>query len=331
MVLAHSIIQLTAIENVAEAPFLPEIHEEMRQMRVNKVYRIQVYSWSHVLRSNSLFVVNPTKSGKTWSYLPPLCSLLCCRLACLKDSYGPAAIILVASLKHVELVNSYCRRLMSGLKNDAPSCVPSYGMRNLTETKIQLLNGCGILVVTPSSLLRLLQENLNEPLFDAERLQHIVIDDMDIMLSRSREDFENAWRILYKLTIKTKFKKLSPQLIVTSRDWDGPMVKLIRKCSQPLLLIGDFLEAAVYGQATLSVKLKSSGEKNDAILEFLIKMSKSSQGFDNRTLIMCNEDDDVEELMKFLHDCGHHCLAYYSRSTEIELTTIMEWKKKVKV
>ncbi|XP_065362954.1 putative ATP-dependent RNA helicase SoYb [Calliphora vicina] len=329
LVLAHSSIQLTAIENVSEAPFLPEIHEEMRQMRVNKVYRIQVYAWSHVLRSNSLFVVNPSRSGKTWSYLPPLCSLICCRAELIKPSYGPVAIILVASLKHVEMVSNYCRRLMSGLKNEAPTCVPSYGMRNLIETKVQLLNGCGILVATPSSVLRLLHENVNEPLFDAERIQHIVIDDMDIMMSRSQQDLENASRILFKMAKKSKFEKLSPQLIVTSRDWDRPMVKLIRKSNQPLLLIGDFLEAAVYGQATLSVKLKSSAEKNDTILKFIINMSNSAQGSDNRTLIMCNEDEDVQNVVKFLQDCGHHCIGFYSRSTDNERVTIDEWKMKL--
>ncbi|KAI8126831.1 putative ATP-dependent RNA helicase BoYb [Lucilia cuprina] len=329
LVLAHSSIQLTPIENITEAPFLPEIHEEMRQMRVNKVYRIQVYAWSHVLRSNSLFIVNPSRSGKTWSYLPPLCSLLCCRADLVKPSYGPVAIILVASLKHVETVSNYCRRLMSGLRNEAPTCIPSYGMRNLIETKIQLLNGCGILVATPSSILRLLHENEQEPLFDAERLQHIVIDDMDIMLSRSQEDFQNAIRIIFKMAKKSKFEKLTPQLIVTSRDWDRPMVKLIRKSNQPLLLIGDFLEAAVYGHATLSVKLKSSVEKNDTILKYLRKISESTQGCDNRTLIICNEDEEVQSVIKFLQDCGQHCIAFYSRSTENERITIDEWKKKI--
>lgn len=329
LVLAHSSIQLTPIENISETPFLPEIHEEMRQMRVNKVYRIQVYSWSHVLRNNSLFVVNPTRSGKTWSYLPPLCSVLCCRKDTFKPSYGPVALILVASLKHVELINNYCRRLMSGLKCDAPTCIPSYGMRNLIETKSHLLNGCGILVATPSNVLRLLQENENEPLFDAERLQHIVIDDMDIMMSRSRQDFENACCILFRMAKKSKVKKLIPQLIVTSRDWDGLMVKLIRKSNQPLLLMGDFLEAAVYGHATLSVKLKSSTEKNDTILKFIRDISESAQDLDNRTLITCNSDVDVQSVSKFLNDCGYPCLGYYSRSTEIERVTIDEWKKKV--
>ncbi|XP_061388957.1 uncharacterized protein LOC133324087 [Musca vetustissima] len=331
LVLAHSSVPLEPIENVTEAPFLPEIYEEMRNMRVNKVYRIQVYSWSHVLRGNSLFVVNPARSGKTWSYLPALCSLVCCRYQRVKESYGPVAIILVASSKHVESVNGYCRRLMSGLKADAPSCVPSYGMRNFIDTKVQLLNGCGILITTPSSLLRLLRDNANEPLFDSERLQHIVIDDMDIMLSRSHEDFESAVRIVFKLSKKSKIKTLQPQLIVTSRDWDGVMIRLIRKSNQPLLLIGDFLEAAVYGRAALSVKLKSSQEKNDTILRFIKKCTESLQGDleHGRMLIMCNSDEDVRNVVQFITECGYPCLPYYNRSTDSEQATVDEWKKKV--
>ncbi|KAM7346644.1 uncharacterized protein ACRADG_006487 isoform 2-T2 [Cochliomyia hominivorax] len=329
LVLAHSSIQLTTIENVSDAPFLPEIHEEMRQMRVTDVYRIQVYSWSHVLRSNSLFVINPPRSGKTWSYLPALCTLLCCRADSLKNSCGPAALILVASLKHVELITHYCRRLMTGLKTEAPTCVPSYGMRNMIETKIQLHNGCGILIATPASLLRLFNENNNERLFDPERLQHIVIDDMDKMMSRSQRDFENSLRLICKMARKSKFKKLLPQIIVTSCDWDATMAYIIRISNQPLLLIGDFLEAAVYGHATLSIKFKLSSEKNNAILKFLTKSSVSNHGVNSRTLIMCNDDEDVQELMKFLHDSGYHCLGFYNRSTEIERVTINEWKKEL--
>ena len=329
LVLAHGSIQLMPVENISDISFLPEIHEEMRQMRVNKVLRVQVYSWSHVLRNNSLFVVNPSKSGKTWSYLPPLCSLLCCRKALTTSSHGPMALILVASLKHVEFVNNYCRRLMSGLKADAPTCIPSYGMRNFIETKVQLLNGCGVLVGTPSSVLRLLQDNVDEPLFNPERLQHIVVDDVDIMMSRAQQDFENALRSLFKMCKKNKHKKLTPQLIVTSRDWDSLMVKLIRKSNQPLLLIGDFLEAAVYGHAKISIKLQSSEKKNEVIHKFIKKMELSGQCLNNRTLIICNDDEDVRAIIKFLQECGYPCLGYYNRSTEIERVTVEEWKKKV--
>ncbi|XP_075157458.1 uncharacterized protein LOC142230710 [Haematobia irritans] len=331
LVLAHSSVPLMPIENVAEASFLPEIHQEMRNMRVNKVYRIQVYSWSHVLRGNSLFVVNPARTGKTWSYLPALCSLVGFRYERLKPSYGPMTIIMVASSRHVESTYSCCRRLMIGL-NGAPTCVASYGMRNFIDTKVQLLNGCGILIVTPSCLLRLLKDNNNnEPLFDSERLQHIIIDDMDTMLSRSHEDFESAVRILFKLAKKSRFKTLQPQLIVTSRDWDGVMIRLMRKSNQPLLLIGDFLEAAVYGRATLSVKLKSSVEKNDTILRFIEKQAQSLQGNieNRRILIMCTGDEDVEQVAEFISSCGYPCLAYYNRSTDSEKATVDEWKKNV--
>lgn len=329
LVLAHGSIQLMPVENISNISFLPEIHEEMRQMRVNKVLRIQVYSWSHVLRNNSLFVVNPAKSGKTWAYLPPLCSLLCCRKSLTTVSYGPMALVLVASLRHVELINNYCRRLMSGLKADAPTCVPSYGLRNYIETKVHLLNGCGVLVATPSSVLRLLQDNADEPLFNPERLQHIIIDDMDIMMSRANQDFRNVLSTLFKIAKKNEHKKLTPQIIVTSRDWDSSMVKLIRKSTQPLLLIGDFLEAAVYGNAKISIKLQSSEKKNETVFKFINKMTTSAHCLNNRTLIICNDDEDVENVVEFLKECGYPCLAYYSRSTEIERITVDEWKKEV--
>lgn len=325
LVLAHSNVPLTALTRISEAFFLKEIHDEMENMRVTKLYRIQAYAWPHLLRGNSMFVVNPHKSGKTWSYLPAICSLVAyriqsCRIA---ETYGPVAIILLPTSAHVEIVHNYCKRLLLGVR-PAVTTVASYGVRNANDAKIQLLNSCGILVATPASLLRLLRDNEKEPLIDMERLKHLVIDDLDLMLSRSQNDIELVLKTLFKLSKRGKDSAMAWQLVVTSRDWDSLLVALMRKSNQPLLLIGDFLEAAVYGRVMISIKLCPSERKITTILEFIEQNSLENE----RILVLCNSDDDVYEVVDGLTTSAHVCIAYDNHASADVRTIIEEWRKK---
>uniref|UniRef100_A0A1A9Z0L2 Probable ATP-dependent RNA helicase spindle-E n=1 Tax=Glossina pallidipes TaxID=7398 RepID=A0A1A9Z0L2_GLOPL len=326
-VLAHSNIPLYPLKTVNEAEFLPQIHKEMMHMRINKIYRVQVFAWSHLLRNNSLFIINPSKSGKTWSYLPVLCNDIYYDVNGTTSTYGPVAIVLVASAKHVEEVTGLCQHLLCSLKNEAPIIVGSFGLRNFKDTKIKLLNSCGILVTTPSSLLRLFRDNENEHLFDAKRLKRIVIDDMDLMLSRAPEDFQIALKTLFTMCKKSEAKTLKAQIVVTSRCWDFWFVKLMRLANQPLLLIGDFLEATVYGRVEHSIKLRSKMEKDEVILRFLKNHNETAlKG--NRTMILCREDEEVKRVVGLLTENGHSRIGYYSYSTEAERIVINEWKRK---
>uniref|UniRef100_A0A0A1WUC7 RNA helicase n=1 Tax=Zeugodacus cucurbitae TaxID=28588 RepID=A0A0A1WUC7_ZEUCU len=328
LVLAHSNVPLTALTSIREAFFLKEIHDEMENMRVTKLYRIQAYAWPHLLRGNSMFVVNPHKTGKTWSYLPAICSLVAYRIQSgrLVDTYGPVAIILQPTSAHVEVVQNYCKRLLLGVRPTVTT-VASYGVRNAIDAKIQLLNSCGILVATPASLLRLLRDNEKESLIDIERLKHLVIDDLDLMLSRSQADIELVLKSLFKLSKPSKGSAKAAaiwQLVVTSRDWDSLLVALMRKSNQPLLLIGDFLEAAVYGRVMISIKLCPSERKINTILEFIEQNSLENE----RILVLCNSDDDVYEVVDALTTSAYVCIAYDSHASADVRTIIEEWRKK---
>ncbi|KAL9898074.1 putative ATP-dependent RNA helicase TDRD12 isoform 1-T1 [Glossina fuscipes fuscipes] len=327
-VLAHSNVPVARLKSLADAQFLSAISEEMSRMRINKINHIQTYAWPHMLRNNSLFIINSSKSGKTWSYLPALCSNTYYDKNILEPSYGPIAIVLVASSKHVEQIIYNCKFLLSSLGNKAPSIVSSFGFRTFVETKVQLLNSCGILVITPSNLLRIFKDNKNEPLIDAKRLQRIIIDDMDLLLIRARGDFESALQALFKLCKRTKANTILPQIVVTSREWNPFLVDIIRLSNQPLLLFGDFLEATVYGRAQLSIKLSSNLKKNESLRRYLT-MCKDSISKQIRTMIICNENDEVGPIVKFLCEFDYPSIGYINPFTNNERLVADEWKRKM--
>uniref|UniRef100_A0A1A9WVB7 RNA helicase n=1 Tax=Glossina brevipalpis TaxID=37001 RepID=A0A1A9WVB7_9MUSC len=331
-VLAHSNAPLHILKTMNQAKFSPQIRKEMLSMGINQIYPIQKYAWTHLPRNNSLFIVSPSKSGKTWSYLPSLCNDTYFDMTDLKPTYGPVAIILVASAKHVEKVTAYCRRLMSGLKDDAhhEMIVPFYGLHNFQNTKIKLLNSCGMLITTAPSLLRLLNDiENNEYLFNGERLKRIIIDDMDLIMSYAQEDLQRALTSIFTLCQKTKAKTLTAQILATFRNWDVGIMKLIRLSNQPLLLIGDFLEATVYGGIEFLVKLSSSKMKKKEIIHRFLKKYNKIVRENNRTMIICNEDYEVEELITFLAEYDYLGIGYTSTTDETGRTLVHEWKHKM--
>uniref|UniRef100_A0A1A9X2D7 RNA helicase n=1 Tax=Glossina brevipalpis TaxID=37001 RepID=A0A1A9X2D7_9MUSC len=327
LMLAHSNQPIHHLESIADAGFLKPILNELSQ-RIKNMNRLQTYAWPHILRNQSLFLINTNKSGKTWSYLPPLCNNTYYDKMDMDPTYGPTAIILVASSKHVEQVTNNCKLLLSGLGNNAPVVVPSFGIRNFVETKVQLLNSCGILVITPSNLLRIFSDNKNEPLLDAKRLQHIIIDDMDLHLTCAKEDFETALKALLKFCKSSKANKILPQIVITSREWNSLLLEFIDLSNQPLLLFGDFLELSVYGRAELSIQLNSNLKKIELIRHYLKKNKENLTTQRRRTLIICNENSEVEMITKFLNEFNYPNIGYTKRSTNNERLAIDVWKRK---
>lgn len=326
LTLAHSQCVLQGMENFNEVDFSPIIHERLRKLTINKVYRIQVFSWSHVMDGNSLFVISPRKTGKTWSYIPAICNQLWkeSKIRSSPDKcYGPTSIILVPSAKDVEEIYAVCRCLMF---NSQVTVVITFGVRDLTDTKVQLLNGCDVLIATASSLDRILKLNTTENLINGARLKRIVIDNMNEMLARCHTEFYSALNTLIKICGKVHGgQRITPQLIITSKDWDGAFKHLMAVATNPLLVMGDFVEAAVYGQTSISIKLCSKHSKDDEIIAFIQKLTISSSA-GSRTLIVCNDDDEVKHLAKVLWQNGFCTITYSSSATEKDRQMVDEWQ-----
>lgn len=322
LVLAHSKNNVKPIESMKNALFSAEIHQEMEHMRLTKLYRIQAYAWSHLVRGNSFYVINANRTGKTWCYLPPICSMLSFRLESkgIPQSYGPAVIIIAPSSVQVESIVRHCRRILASTTPKI-SIVPAYGYRNNEEVKIDMHNGCGILVITPPCLQRLLIANEKENLLNIQRLQILVIDGLDNVMNENPE-FDDT---LQKLISPVMVKDTIPfQMVVTSRTWTRRFVNFLRISNQPLLCIADYLEAAVYAKAKVSFKFQSSSEKMSVAMKCLDKCSYETE----RCVIVCNSVDEVIEVERCLRESGYMCMMYTDQMPTDNANAIKEWKGK---
>lgn len=52
------------IARVAEANFTDCVHDGIKQMFINNVYRTQAVSWPNILRGSSIVLINNAASGK---------------------------------------------------------------------------------------------------------------------------------------------------------------------------------------------------------------------------------------------------------------------------
>lgn len=97
-----------------------------------------------------------------------------------------------------------------------------------------------------------------------QRLKHIVIENIDMCFDRFRDSFMT---ILSRFNIFADSNNEMPvQTIVTARSWH-PVLKLFLRCpSNPLLCIGAYIEASVYGNTKISMSLVSKQDKMRKVL-----------------------------------------------------------------
>uniref|UniRef100_A0A182M665 RNA helicase n=1 Tax=Anopheles culicifacies TaxID=139723 RepID=A0A182M665_9DIPT len=75
-VLVHGSKLPNPIDRIEAANFSPRVHQNLEQLGITKIHRLQAYSWPHILRDNSFICVNGPSTGKTFAFLPAVCSVV---------------------------------------------------------------------------------------------------------------------------------------------------------------------------------------------------------------------------------------------------------------
>lgn len=274
--------------------FKLHIRNILRNMSVEGPMILQSVSWPVILRGHSLFMVSPMASGKTFGYLPAVCSLVCDS----KDSEsletgGPLCIIVCAtaqSVANIERVAKLCLQTDRVL-----GCYAGVDNFHITTT---LLNGCDLLVATPSALTRLLQAR--DFGVDLRRLTTFVLDDFE-RLSEVYASEVKYFNHKIKGMLKNRAnKEQKVQYVVASRIWCDFMEPLAKNVPDTVICIGAFQECVLYSKANTSVTLVEKKNKLDSVLEFLKSIDASK-----RTVIVCQSNDEVELLENALKKSGH--------------------------
>lgn len=247
------------------------------------------------MRGNSLVLIDSKFRGKTISYLPALCSLLHMHLDNVYngEQMGAYIIILCPNSSSVEKTAYLCRHLLVTNNFRAPKVVHSIGTRSIPSVAVshhqfvffffsfyqnfsifqnELLSGCNVFVTTMTCLLGLLE--YNEKILTNKHIA-FVFDNIDMLDNQYGVE---KLQLIFK-TFCTSNQKNTKQVIITSRTWYSNIRQIIPHIKNVALIIGNFLEAAIYGNLKTKLILRNENKADSIIGKFLIYKIKSRNLF----------------------------------------------------
>ncbi|KAI5643642.1 tudor domain-containing protein [Phthorimaea operculella] len=294
------------ITKLRDVPFNTHIQIVLKNMGFEHPMMLQTISWSSILRGYSTFMISPKSSGKTMGYLPAVC-----RLVADKDSglggVGPMSIIVCATSNSVSEVEMFAKMFFAHKER----VLAIYSGMKEKHIVTSLLNGCELLICTPSILVRLLQLDFG---VDLRRLTSFVLDDCE----RLAEEFSTEIKFfLFKIKEMLKsrvHKEVKVQYILASRVWCDFMETLARKAPDTVVSIGAFQECVLYSKANTTASFVTKENKIKSVVDFLKSVDTTK-----RTVIVCRTDEEVEELEKVLKEEKYVVFASNSEMTVQDL------------
>nr|XP_016925364.2 putative ATP-dependent RNA helicase BoYb [Drosophila suzukii] len=325
---AHFTYALRPARLFSEVVMLPHILETMRKLGLNRLLRLQAYTWPHLGAGSGhgALIVSAPRSGRTFAYLPPVCEAVCKVLSESRrqrmlqpgtwsaDELGAVALILVPDLPRVRQVSAMCQSLLRKARSeDSVTLTLNVLSADSSEFLLRLLNGVGCLVATPAQLTWFWREAPG--LLRFPRLQYLVYDDVDLM---SAEQLRKAEQVVQEILPTTRY----PQMVIVTRSYsEALMTKMIMASSHPAVIFGDVLEAALYGGTRIRISLVRSQAKSNEVVQLLQQRPPQ----DYRTVIYCMDDADMRQLVKALEDRGFGCLPYYQTSDLEVFEQVHSW------
>uniref|UniRef100_A0A6P4FQ27 RNA helicase n=1 Tax=Drosophila rhopaloa TaxID=1041015 RepID=A0A6P4FQ27_DRORH len=324
-VVAHSTRAMQPARRFSEVVMMPHILETMRQLGLNRLMRLQSYTWPHLGAGlgHGALIVGAPRSGRTLAFVPSVCQAVCKSLTENRqrrmqhtgkwqpDELGALALILVPDLQRVRHVSALCHALLrKSHTEDWVTLVLNIPSAN-SEHYLRLLNVVGCLVATPVQLTSLCREMPG--LLRFPRLQFLVFDDVDLMPA---DQLRNAQQVLQEILPTTHF----PQLVMVSQSYsDTWMAKLGAVSDHPAVVFGDILEAALYGGTRIRISLIRS--KSSEVVQLLQQRPPQ----DYRTVIYCRDDEEMGRLVADLEDHDFACLPYYQNSNLEDHEKVHSW------
>ncbi|XP_050427955.1 putative ATP-dependent RNA helicase TDRD12 [Adelges cooleyi] len=275
------------ISDWAHSKLHPYIAENFDRLHVRRMEPIQQNSFQYLMNKQNLSMVGFSK-GKSLSYLSSTISLILYNNK--EDNYtlGPKCVILSSSLGSCSVLDSLAKELVKSVPNKSIKIVHACSSISVQQTIVSILNGCDILIATPSSFQYLLN---NMKLFNWSNLEHFVFDNMDLLLGNYKE------QMLYFFKLLSKLKEEKPiQFVAASVKWskhvDEYLDALFVKWQY---VFGSHLEAARY--------MKIGFHVIPAVTDKMKKISKClKENIEGRRCILITSScKDHKEILHYLN------------------------------
>ncbi|XP_022905340.2 putative ATP-dependent RNA helicase TDRD12 [Onthophagus taurus] len=309
--LIHSPGQLPdPIANICSVPFVKPIHHALTRNQFKTPKSIQMYMWPILMRTMNACIINNQDTGKTMCYLPALLSFLMQkdeRYPFLPKEPSPIAVILMDSIKGVEKICYSLDRILDQTKKNfnIMSLVPP-----MDDTSLNKLKKADLIVSTPIIFTRILMSRI----INLKRLCHLVIENIDKILEQTPQELTNIAKATQSMLEHRIFVN-TVHMVMTSIKWTIPLENFIKSMeSTPVICIGSHLESAIYAKANIEIHFIKQDEKRKRIVAMLKQYSK-----DLKTVIVCNNDEEVDELERYFQIMGISVISSKRSSNKEEI------------
>lgn len=283
----HGNIKSQPISNISELKLNDHIFANIAAKKMKDLTRSQMCAIPVLLQRRNLILVGPPNSGKTLAYVISIMSLLLEEdyYKTIKKGNGPRCVFVTSSSQNANYVSQFCSA-MCGAKL---TIITTYGGGLELERKVELTNGCEVLVTTPKCWLRLLQHTSVTNLF---RLCHIVFDDADTLFDTFLPDVQEIMNQTKKmLLIRRRECPLGLHIAVIGEKWTPILEEVLKVIESPVLCISSYLEAAFYARVKPTTYILPPGAKIEKLKDLLHSNSQKV-----RTVIVCQSAAEVKTL-----------------------------------
>ncbi|KAH8419653.1 hypothetical protein KR009_000279, partial [Drosophila setifemur] len=315
---------LRPARHLSEVALLPTIVKEMHSLGLSQLFRLQAYTWPHLLEGGgrSAMIVSAPRSGRTLGYMPPLCQAVHQVVAATQEPQlliGPLAVIVVPYADRVRRVSAMCEALLGRPPHEC--FTPVLNVPSAEDNRLfsmRLLNGVGCLVATPGQLHSMVKmaRRSDSDVLRFPYLRFIAFDDVDLI---SLDQLKMAQRVLVE--------RLPPdgqniQVVMVSQTYNHLLMRQLQAVSEePVLVFGDLLEAALYGGVELKIIVNSSNGWQGSVVDVLHDRRPNRY----RTVIFCQNDEGIRRCESILKAHGLSCLPYYQTSGLQTLEQVSHW------
>ncbi|XP_052816086.1 uncharacterized protein LOC128242797 [Mya arenaria] len=309
--------------SIQDTRFAPTITKSFEDQDFRSPQLVQSYSWPIIVRGRHLVALSPPSTGKTLAYLFPLLSALTVTShydEIRKNGSGAFVVILTWTWERAQVVYDTFTQLQGSNRSLRALLIHGGG---LEETKTyELINGCDVLVATPPSMQRILQNGYT----DLRRLCHLVVDDADVVLEKFIPEMNYIIKE-YDLLINNEMKhyECPRQILVFGSMWNQGVDKFMATMNEPMLVITSHLEASIYGGVRQVPHMCRHNNRLDTVLcivqnlpSYNSSSSSSRARLKNgkevraKTIIFCSQKSDVGLLHQTLRQYSIYCMMVHS-------------------
>uniref|UniRef100_UPI0037E94DDE putative ATP-dependent RNA helicase TDRD12 n=1 Tax=Semicossyphus pulcher TaxID=241346 RepID=UPI0037E94DDE len=319
-ILVHSTDPVEPCSSLDDAP----VTDTLRRVYQRKLYSLSPadrYSWPAVARGCHTFIVSPN-ADQPLGYLAPLLThiLLNSIFTSLTSSSGPIAVLLCPGWEKVQAVHDLLEEMK--VTQTLHPAVVLLGVGKDEAKDVKIPKKCLLLVTTPFSLVRLLSCHC----FLFMRLYHLVLDEADQLFTLAPDQMATILQHFQKVTCSEQNASCPQQLVAVAKRWTSHMEGfLANHMPYPNIVMTVPEEVALYGNVQQIILMTLESNKVSVLLSALDFNPDVGQ----KTLIVANSAQEVEDVFKALTTRSAFCLRTHEGLTHQFDFVVQQWRKDI--